>query len=31
VGVSDGKDTQVVSGDLKPGDEVIVASKAAGS
>ena len=31
VGVSDGKDTQVVSGDLKPGDQVIVSSKAAGS
>ena len=31
VGVSDGKDTQVVSGDLKPGDEVIIASRTAGS
>ena len=31
VGVSDGKDTQVISGDLKAGDEVIVSSKAGGS
>ena len=30
VGVSDGKDTQIVSGDLKAGDEVIVSSKAGG-
>ncbi len=28
VGVSDGKDTQIVSGELKPGDEVILSSKA---
>lgn len=31
VGVSDGKDTQIVSGDLKAGDEVIVSSRAGGT
>ena len=27
-GVTDGKDTQIVSGDIKAGDEVIISSKA---
>ena len=30
-GVSDGKDTEILSGEVKAGDQVIVASKAAGS
>ena len=30
VGVSDGKDTQILSGDIKAGDEVILSSKAGG-
>ena len=31
VGVSDGKDTEIVSGEVKAGDEVIISSKASGS
>ena len=31
VGVTDGKDTEIRPGELKPGDEVIVSSKAAGT
>jgi hypothetical protein len=31
VGVSDGKDTEIVSGEVKTGDEVIISSKASGS
>ena len=31
VGVSGGKDTEIVSGELKAGDEVIISSKASGS
>jgi len=31
VGVTDGKDTAIVSGDLKAGDLVIVSSRASGS
>lgn len=30
VGVSDGKDTQIISGEIKAGDEVILSSKAGG-
>jgi hypothetical protein len=30
-GVSDGKDTEILSGELKPGDAVIVSAKAGGS
>ena len=31
VGVSDGKDTEIVSGDIKAGEQVIISSKASGS
>ncbi|WP_421692737.1 efflux RND transporter periplasmic adaptor subunit [Aestuariivirga sp.] len=30
-GVSDGKDTQIISGDIKPGDEVILSSRTGGT
>lgn len=31
VGVTDGKDTEIVSGEIKPGEQVITSSKAAGT
>lgn len=30
-GVSDGKDTEILSGEVKPGDEVVISARAAGS